>query len=552
MSDITLIDEAFTEQERIYKEEWEESEQLFENKHARDLKKRAKKRNRSALFVPVTQNTILIAYSVFTSSFLNNKKCPIKAINDSADGEIADDLRALNMAISHYWERSKPRLAISQAFMSALLYRLGAMAVYWDKSRGAPKAIHIPTTDIAFDPQASSPDDVEYVCYRYKLSGRDIKNKLKSGYFTPKKRDKENIESLIERETERQKIKEIYKRDGSGWNCKTFINDLCLRDESFNDIPFKWGIVLPQLPKINKTSRQDQIMAYGGSFVGLFKEIQREINQKRNQKNDLQEERITPTAIINTDQIAIDPNEMQSGPGKIIEAKGANNALAGNIIWRQPAGEYELNNDLGIVNQDLENATGINNILRGNTNPSDRRSQAALTLVNSNSSSRLEDMIALINETLFSHFAKTFARLVYKNAPDELIMKLTGGKNPIGVYGARRNFDYQIGVEFGNSLNQQTLINNIITALQMVQQNPAVNPNAINRLVEEILTLLLGDNARIEEIFAPPPPDPQALEEQAAAQMEQERAAAEQANIQAAIAAQEEQKRINKFVEGTL
>jgi hypothetical protein len=549
--DYTLIDEAFNAQEKTYKAEWQKCERLFASKHEKRFLDRARTQNRSALFVPAIQNTILIAYSVFTSSFLNARATPIKARRASRDDEARAESDALNLLLAHYWAKSKPRLAISQAFLSALLFRLGAMAIWWDESKNAPSVLHVPTSDLAFDQYATNCQDPEFVAYRYAETPRRLLERIKSKYYEPNAKDKEALQRRLENETRRLEIKEIYRRSSDGWICKTYLDGTLLRKRSFKDIPFKWGIALPNLPLIDRDLRDRQILVYGDSFIRLMEQIQDEINIKRNQKNDIQEERINPSAIIDTDKVAIDPSALKVGAGKRIAAKTTGSfGLNSAIVFRPAPPEYELNSDLQLLNHDMENATGVNGILRGATNPSDRRSQAALAMVNSNSSARLEDMIALLNDTLFEHLAKTFARLVYKNAPDELVMELCGGVNPLGAKGARKSFDYNIEVEFGVSINTQTTVNNLISVIQMLGQNQSVQPEITQELLKEAITLMLGDTARVEEMFAAGANAARAQAEQA--QAEAEAQAQNQANIDAAIAEQERLGAIQKYVNNTL
>ena len=233
----------------------------------------------------------------------------------------------------------------------------------------------------------------------------------------------------------------------------------------------------------------------------MLREIQDEINIKRNQKNDIQEEQLNPTYLIG-DGITINPADLRKGPGSAIRFKGK--ATSDNIQQRPTPSDVGLNNDLAILTkQDLEDASGINGIQRGATSASDRRSAASLSIISANSSPRIEDMVMLLSDTLFSHWAKNFVHLVLKHAPDDVVAALTERYDfPLGQKGKRKKIDYNVNINFGASINKEATVQDLLSMVQMLLQSPNANPAAIDALIKKVLVLKLGENTDTNEFFS--------------------------------------------------
>jgi hypothetical protein len=489
---LALIEDAFSKQ-KAYHTKWQTYENLYEAKYELDREDKLKKYNRSKLFIPETKTLVNIIKSVFTTSFFS-QGCPIEIskIGDSDETKA----NAMNTVIEYYWRNNTPLVEMKKAFYSALVFGMGCLLCYWHKDKIVTKNIFI--KDIAFDPEATAIDDIEYLCYTMYETGRSISQKIENGFYTIVKDDFFETTDYSIYKSKRYEVKEIFEKNSEDkWLCKTFSNGKLLRKVEFEYMPYIYGFAIEQNFCINDTKRKEQIMAYGDSFVNLIKELQEEINIKRNQKNDILEEIINPSMLV-SDGSGINPNDLKKGAGKKIKVTGS---MSGIQVLPAP-NDNSLNIDLEILRRDLENASGVNNVMMGNTSPSDRRSATALSVVNANSSPRIEDMIMTINETLFTKWAELFVRLVYKNVPDHIVMTLTESGNMIEPYGNRQNIEFDLNINFGSTVNKEAKASDLLQVIQILGQNPNTRPEAIEGLLKELLVYKLGKNTRVEKIFA--------------------------------------------------
>lgn len=503
----SLIDEAFSRQSK-YHSEWLTYELYYRAKFSDRQLRKIKKTKRSHLFIPVTRNVINIVKSIFTTSFFS-AGCPIEVtyVGQSDPAKAA----AATALVKHHYEKSKPYKELSRAFWSALTMRIGIVLTFWDSSRWRVITRHISVRDLAFDFEATGIDDVQYLAYRFYESGNDIYDKIKSKFYTIKRKEFFENDDPEDKFSKRYKIEELIKRNGDKWTVMTFCDGKLMREAQFERNPFQYGYAIDEYEYVDMELQKDQILVYGGSMVELTRQIQDEINIKRNQKNDIQEERITPTYLVG-DGITINPFDLKKGPGSAIKFKGKLDST--NFMQRPVPSEAGLDNDLAtLTKEDLEDATGVNGIVRGGTSSSDRRSGRALSIINANSSPRIEDMILLITDTLFYNWAKTFTYLCLKHSSSELIEQLMeDNSNPLGRK-KERVLDFDIRVNFGASINKDVRLNDLKEMLMMFLQNRDPNNEEerefINGLTNEIVRSKLGENTKVPELIkaqAPTPP----------------------------------------------
>lgn len=496
--DKSLISEAFARQGK-YHSEWLMFDLYYRAQYSEKQWRRFKKTKRSRLFIPVTRNVINIVKSIFTTSFFS-AGCPIEVsyVGDS-DTEKANAATAL---VKHHYEKSKPYKELARAFYSALTLRIGITLTFWDSSRERIVTRSIFVKDVAFDFEATGIDDVQYLAYRFYESGNDIYDKIKSKFYKITKKEFFERNDPEELFNKRYKIEELIRRRGEKWYVRTFCDGKLMREREFERNPFQYGYAIDEYEYMDIDQQKDQILVYGGSMVELMRPIQDEINIKRNQKNDIQEEKINPTYFVG-DGIKINPFDLKKGPGTAIKFTGK--ITADNFQQRPAPSEIDLNNDLSVLTkQDLEDATGVNGIMRGDTSASDRRGAAALSIINANSSPRIEDMILLLTDTLFYNWAKTYTYLALKHSPSSLIESIMETKtNPLGRK-QERNLDFNIKVNFGASINKDARANDLMGVIQFVLQNPKFNPAKTEALIEEFLKIKLGENTNLEEAFKTP------------------------------------------------
>ncbi len=511
--DLARFNELFTAQEEMLPI-WLKSERLYNSQHLKSDSQKRKDKRRSDLFIPITRNTVNIIKAIFTTAFFSNGN-PIELV------PIGDDENELwtdrNKILKYYYNKLKPNKELSKAFLSALLYRIGIVITYWDDQKKKVITTNIPVTDIAFDNECVNIDDVQEIAYKYYESNRIIKQKIQNGFYNQKKLMKKlfSEDDGTNNNNKRRKIKVLYTQTAKGYKVKTFIGSTLVRVSNVKNSPFQYGYALENIPAIDEDKRKDEILCYGMDVPTVLSEIQEEINRKRNIKNDIQEKILNPDVYVG-DNAKVKPQDLNYGSGKRIRVEGD----ISQIQERQVPSEYALNADLSMLAGDVQSAVGVNSIQEGQTSASDRRSAVALATVNSNSSMRIEEMIMLIKETLFEHWAKTWTNIVFKNADDSVINAVTGKEYPLGRKGKRDSIEYDLRINFGMTLDKEKRIQDLLGIYQITAQNPNINPKIIEKMLKKILDLRIGEDTDLDELFVEVQqeeqnqPTPEQLEEQ--------------------------------------
>jgi len=496
---LQTINKAF-EKSQKYHDIWKEYERYYNAEHTNKQLRKLEKLGRSKLFIPVTRNIINIIRAIFSTSFFSQGN-PIELC--VANANFDEKMNLLNKVADYYYKRLKPNKELNKAFLSALCFGLGVVITYWDAKKNKVITTNIPITDVAFDYEASNIDDIEYIAYKFYESLSTLKDKFDTKFYNKKDARKEILKPE-QSSFKRFEVKEIVYTNSL--KVKTFINDILVREAIFEQLPFQYGYAIDKLPSIDKDKRKDEILVYGRAVTEFVKSLNDEINIKRNQKNDIQEEMINPSIIV-PDKTQINASDLKKGAGKRIRAEGGTEG----IMFMPTPPEYSINTDLQLLDKDISDASSVNSIQQGHTGASDRRSANALAVVNANSSMRTEEMITLCNETLFEHWAKSWIKLIIKNASDDVINRVTGAEYPFGKLGKRDNIEFDININFGMTIDKEKRINDLIALLQIISQNPNINPAIVERIFKEILNIRMGDSLNIEKLFSE-------LKEQEAAQ----------------------------------
>lgn len=489
--DLQQINKAFEKVEK-YKDIWLEYERYYNAKHTKEQLAKLEKLGRSKLFIPTTRNIVNIIRSIFSTSFFSQGNPIELSVNNSESNE---KMAHLNKVIDYYYNKLKPNKELNKAFFTALSFGIGIVTTYWDARKEKVVTTNIPITDVGFDWEALNIDDNEFICYKFHETRSVVESKFEDGTYN-KTEHKESLLKDINNESKfkRFKVKEIvYIHD---LKVKTYIDDKLVRESTYSQLPFQYGYAIDKIPSIDESVRKDEILTYGRSIIEFIASLNDEINIKRNQKNDIQEEIINPSIII-PDKTQIKPGDLKKGAGKRIRAEGGTDG----IVFMPTPSDYPINNDLAMLDKDIADASSVNSIQQGHTGASDRRSANALAVVNANSSMRTEEMITLCNETLFEHWAKAWVKLVLKNAPDEIIKEITGAEYPFGELGKREDIQFDIKINFGMTIDKEKRINDLISLLRIVGQSPNINPLIIERIFKEILNIRMGDSMNIEKIF---------------------------------------------------
>ncbi len=491
--DLILYERLFNEQDD-YKGQWTRYQRLYNSRFSKKQFKELKKKKRSKIFVPVTRNTINIIKAIFATTFFSNgNPIEILPVGDNEEKELVTDR---NKVLNYYYERLKPSRELTKAFQSALVFGMGIVITYWDDVKKKVVTAFIPITDIAFDNECSSIDDIETIAYKSYETARTTLSKIKSGFYNQKNLKKLIFKSEKPKSYARHEVKTIYIKSNDGYRCKIFIQNVLVRDTKFKHSPFQYGHAISKLPDIDEDIRKDEILCYGDTIPNYIESLQDEINHKRNIKNDIQEKILNPDVYVG-DMAKVNPNDLTYGSGQRIRVNGDVN----QIRERAVPNEYALNNDLGMLAGDIQSAVGVNSIQEGKTGASDRRSANAMSVINANSSMKIEEMIILIKETLFEHWAKTWVDIVMRNADDDVINKITNKSYPLGKKGNRNSIKYDLKINFGMTLDKHQKINDKLQVLQMIAQNPKIKPKIVEGVIKDILVAIIGDDTELSELF---------------------------------------------------
>lgn len=529
--DLNLIERAFSDLEQ-HKNRFLECERAFraeyEGEDNRTTKRKSSERSRSKLYIPLIKTTIFIIHAIFKTSFMSDR-CPIEItrVGRRSDNDLILQ-NALTAVLKNRWRKKEHRVGLSKAVMSALYLPLGIVNLFYDKEQGDIATRFIPITDLAFDKHASDINDIEYVCYKWRQSVRQVEEKIKTKFY--KSKDKDRILGSKTEWSQRVQMKDIYKKiyvnGRQMWELKSFANDYLVRETRFSTLPFHFGYCIDAMPSIDESTRESENAVYGSCVPEVVKEIQKEYNIKRNQKIDITENQIDPSFIVDKTKGAVALSDVMARK-KVIRVETDMGARVSDAIMPFPVPPtYQLSEEIAMLSKEYEIATGVNSVMTGQTGPSDRRAMGALQTVNAASSMRIESMMQTLLETMLSSYAQHFVELLYRFVSDDEFIKITEDENIIEAIGnvadrKANRLDFDVSVNFGTTIANEVKISQLNGLLGVLAQNQISSPQITGGIIKEVLTLILGENAPIEQV------------DQAIAQMmAMQEAAQEQATMQ--------------------
>lgn len=494
---------------------WDALEKIYKNTIDTVMEKKAKELNRSYVQTPIARDTVLIKRSIFSTSF----QVADFPIDISKMGEEDNErARQLRIATAFFWKKSEPFVELNKAMLRMLIFPVGIVSQYWDKNTKNIPVEECNPMDVCLDPDARNADDVQYVTYKYKKTGKEIRHiimndkKLKKKFrFYNKVKDHEeffktpyNVD-LFE-PFKRYMLKEIYIKTGRGWLCKTYYPDgnLLLRVTKFAECPFQWGFAREQLSSVVDAKREKQILAYGESEIDYIKEHVAAINKRRNQHSDIVEEQINPSVYLGDDAKA-NARDLKRGPGSKIPVGDVD-----QIQERRAPTTMGLQDDMSMLTEDIETTSSVNGLYKAQTSGSDRRATGALALLSAQSSTRIEEQITTANNTLFSHVAKNFVKKVYRYVDDETL-RMLGIENPIiGVdHPTAEPFDFTVSVSFGSGAKRQEEYASYMEAVAALGQFQNVNPTVVDTLLQKAMQIKVGDDFSLgDDLFVKTTPEP--------------------------------------------
>lgn len=515
-SDLEEQEERFLRCERAYRAIYKEDN--------RTSKRKSAERSRSKLYVPLVKTTVNIIHSVFKTSFMSDR-CPIevKRVGLRSDHDLILQ-NALTAVLKNYWKKKEHRVGLSKAVLSALYLPLGIVNLFYDKTAAQIRTKFIPITDLAFDRHASDINDIEYVAYKYNQSAREIREKLERKFYKSKDR---NVIAQTTAGSERIAMRDLYVKSREQgrivWKLKTYANSTLVREATFSRLPFHYGYCIETTPSINEDEREDEIAIYGSCIPEIVWELQEEYNIKRNQKIDITENQIDPPYAIDKDAGSVAISDITARKKFIRTSPGPGRTVKDVITVMSEPGTYGLSEEIAMLKNEYEIATGVNSVMTGQTSPSDRRATSALQAVNSASGTRIESMLQTLLDTMLQSYAEHFVWLIYKFTSDEEFVRITEDPQIIEKIGDRgAPLDFDVNVNFGTTIANEVKIGQLNSLMQVLAQANMATPAISGEIIKEILTLILGENAPIEAI------------DEAMAQMQ----ALQQAQLQAAQQAQ--------------
>nr|WP_321317769.1 hypothetical protein [uncultured Campylobacter sp.] len=463
---------------------------------------------RSRLYVPLIKTTCDIIHSIFKTSFLSSG-CPIEVRRVGMRSEHDQILQnTLNALVKKHWQDKSHKVGLSRAVLSAIYLPLGVVQLYW--TDGCVRTKHIPIADIAFDTEAADISDVDYIAYEWRQSKVELKSKFESGLYTH-----QDPHAVAQNEIGRVITKELYERKFENgrtfWLLHTFIAEEKVREAKFDRLPFHFGYCLDAMPPVLRstelTAKDDMyIGVYGSCLPARVGEIQAEYNIKRNQKIDLIERIIDPQFIICANKGTVNINDIYENK-KIIRVETAQGEQVSSLVMPlQPVNSaMSISEEIGVLKDEYERATGVNSIMTGQTSPSDRRAMGALQVVNASSSMRIEAMLQTLADTMLNGYARDFVELIYQNASDEELIAITENPNIISLLGsqakrANTRLDFDIKTSFGTTISSEMEVNQLNNLLGVLAQTGMSDPKLISPLLKDIMLLLRGENAPIEQI----------------------------------------------------
>ncbi|WP_298706265.1 hypothetical protein, partial [uncultured Campylobacter sp.] len=266
-------------------------------------------------------------------------------------------------------------------------------------------------------------------------------------------------------------------------------------------LPFHYGYCIETTPSINEDEREDEIAIYGSCIPEIVWELQEEYNIKRNQKIDITENQIDPPYAIDKDAGSVAISDITARKKFIRTSPGPGRTVKDVITVMSEPGTYGLSEEIAMLKNEYEIATGVNSVMTGQTSPSDRRATSALQAVNSASGTRIESMLQTLLDTMLQSYAEHFVWLIYKFTSDEEFVRITEDPQIIEKIGDRSApLDFDVNVNFGTTIANEVKIGQLNSLMQVLAQANMATPAISGEIIKEILTLILGENAPIEAI----------------------------------------------------
>lgn len=427
-------------------------------------KQKLQKREKSALFIPITASKVRRILASFQEAYFTNDS--IVHIHQSLEGSApAETISELQRAFDYYMKnKTKPFFTLTRNMLGAILHGTPIAKVYWSGDK--PIIENVSVFDCWLDPQAEDARDIKYLVHNLKMARSDILALKKQGIF-----GEELGFEPDEQPYKREKLQEVYYLQETTWNVATFIGQNKVRDVALADgLPFVVGALLPQV----FDDDEDAVRAYGDSPTSILLPLQREINIRRNQQIDAIALYLNPRILVESGSL-IDPNQIIKGAGQIIQCE----RLEGAKFMPMPPIQESIF-DVNRLDTEAQEALGVTSYNSGvdNNNTLLNSTATGVSILSSEANTRINALIRAYNETFVEPLMTRIAMLIYKYDP--LFM---------GNFALRAPIEILASINTGiGATNPQTQISNLDKAFAMFLQTQ--NLQGANAVIDEMLPLL--------------------------------------------------------------
>jgi hypothetical protein len=484
-----ILDEVLSDYRKAYKHK-QAKETLFREvyRRYRSYLEVSQETTRSTLFIPESFTLVETVAPRLTAKKPSFKVLP----RESSDITKADYIGAL---LDYRYDQMDLQKKIKVYVKQALIYGTSFMKIGWGGEH--PVAEPIDIADIFGDPQTASWGD-GYIIHRYyrthgELSRSSIKyknlDKLENAGNEPKsatddqmRQDREAIQALpYDNQRDGYEILEEWKWVDGEVRVRTVADRRCLIRDDANPMP------LEEFPFVELFDQEVPFEKWGIGEIEPVMDLQDEENTIRNQRIDEKNLSIHNMWVVSK-MAGIDYKNIYSKPGGII--------LANDINGIKPLEKQNITQnsieELKLIKDDIRNATGVNDYVRGMNTGGDTTATETVTKTQE-ANQRFSEKINNLEISL-KRIGKWIVALDAAFTTQEVQLRIIGdtGQKEVTLTPEDIQMGWDIDIETGSSLpaNPDLRRNQLIQLLQTVGpflQNPMGLPPGLQELMRSII-----------------------------------------------------------------
>ena len=354
--------------------EWQEYERLY---HSITLRK-DKRAKRSNIFVPHIFTAVQTIVPRLVEVIYNQGKIVDVLPRIPDDKDRAELLSAL---IQYQFDIFPSGfLEIHNFVLQTLKLGTSILKVLWDADTESVIFKHVDLGDFWIDPLATTIDTARYAIHRIETTWEHVKDQEKAGVYSNVDKAKNSWDHPDTSDSLRMDRLDQRGINGSGTGGDSEKNKVVLHEvwtEKSIITVINWIDVIRidknaygKLPFLRGVDYPEENSFYGIGEIEVGKDLQREINKKRNQRMDVVDLIINP--LIMHDSSKVDVGELfQIYPGKIISSK---DAINGNIrdalnVWSPPDTTGASVREEEMLKAEFQNTLSVSDFMQGNSGP---------------------------------------------------------------------------------------------------------------------------------------------------------------------------------------